>query len=180
MFWNLGFAVLYSIKDIVPPSEAFYMVRRINWNLGQFSNTLHLAYHSLSLCVCWQGQNLLQDNVPKQPAPDSGSAHLTKNPHLDSQTESCHDDRESSCHGSGSSVDSMERKGHSVPFLMHCSGILHWHHIRLLCRLVLCHNFCIHWKNTASNRIVPNTVRVHHLKLRCYPLLLYNFKWFNI
>ena len=39
--------------------------------------------------------------------------------------------------------------------------------------------FLDQWRSITSNRFVLNMVKDHHLKLRCYPPLFCNFKWFN-
>ena len=40
-------------------------------------------------------------------------------------------------------------------------------------------HFLDQWKSMPSYRFVLNTVKGHHLQLRCHPPLVYNFKWFN-
>ena len=36
------------------------------------------------------------------------------------------------------------------------------------------------WRSITSNRFLLNMVKGHHFQFRCLPLLLPNFRWFNI
>ena len=103
-----------------------------------------------------------------------------KIPHFDTRFKSHEDGRKSSGCGSGSSVDS-KRKGwdewHIPKVLQSCTSspqslLVVWFGTlpQLLDQL----------KNITSNKIMHNLVNSDHLQCRCYPLLLNEFKHFNI
>ena len=80
---------------------------------------------------------------------------------------------------SASSGDSRKKVSHGGQYLWCVILYLHHHHLYLLCRLVHFQNLRS-MESIASNRFVHNMVKVHYLHFTSCPVLLCNFRWFNI
>ena len=89
--WALQLPFLHSLRDLIPPSEA-YLYGHINWSLAQVQqqSSMGLSEHFSSKRG---GKVRLQTGyhftVQKRPLPCSSGASLAKRPHLESGNEAC-------------------------------------------------------------------------------------------
>ena len=111
-------------------------------------NNLCLACQSLKLLLQMAKPKLvLQFNVENGPALDSDNTPLANNPHFGTRFENHQDSRKYLVKDLVAEQILRRKEVMRMAFLMCCNLLFHHHHLHLLGRLVLFHNFQIHRKS---------------------------------
>ena len=177
--WASQFPFLYSLRDVIPPSEAC-PYGHINWSLAQ-------AHHQSSVGLSQsfppkrdgkaRPQTGFYFTVQRRPVPGSSGASLAKKPQLECGNE-VHPSEKKSAGGSVSTSSAeTRRKGSHRGWHSWCARVLSFFSLFIIsiCSFSGWYAFQIfdQSRSITSNRFLLNMVQGHHLQLRSCPPLFH-------
>ena len=185
--WASQFPILYSLREVIPPSLAC-LYDHINWSLAQ----AHPVGLSQSFpprrggkARPWTGfQFMVQKRPMSVSVPGTSWASLPKRHHLESGNEACPSGKKSA--GGSVSLSSAESRrkggmGVSTPDVQEPSASsASSSSSSATFQVGMIFKLFDQWRSITSNRFVLNMLWGHHLQLRSHPPLFHKIWHFNV